>query len=299
MANDKKRSKSNATGRVIGRTLPALALVAMAAGLFGCGDAMSEEEPSNAPQKLESPIVDDLESGMESGDGSFDHESYDALLDAHVDEEAGEVDYAGLAEQREELDAYLGRVASAELADLPRDEQLALLVNAYNAYTLELILENYPEIESIQELSDPWSTERFEVGGYTLSLDQIEHGLIRPLYRDPRIHFAVNCAAVDCPYLAGSAYTGDAIDEQLEARAKAILTNEQFVRVEDETLRYARVMDWYRVDFVDASFEGSASNVPSYIARYADEEVRSFVEEHGGDPPAEPLEYDWSLNDAN
>lgn len=275
-------------------------LLVTAGGVVGCSSAMSEPDSgasTDLPQRLDRPIVEELQTGIDEGDDSFDHSPFDELLSAHVDEQAGTVDYGGLAEDRQTLEAYLGRIAEADLAALPRDEQLALLINAYNGYTLQLILDNYPDIDSIRDLSEPWATQRYEVGGHTLSLDQIEHGLIRPIYRDPRIHFAVNCAAVDCPYLAETAYSGDNIDQQLEARTRAILSSEQFVRVDNDTLRFGRVMDWYRVDFVHDTFAGSAETLPDYIDDYATETVRAFIEKHDGAPPAAPLDYDWSLND--
>lgn len=266
--------------------------------LYGlCGLVCVACEPAPSADLLEKPVVDRLKQGMSEGDETFEHGPYDALLSAHVDEKEGTVDYEGLAEQEAKLDAYLSEVADADLAELSEDAQLALLINAYNAYTLKLILEHYPDIDSIRDVDDPWSTVRWEVGGQKLSLDQIEHGLIRPLYRDPRIHFAVNCAAVDCPHLAESAYTGADVDEQLGARTQATLSDDKFVRIEEGELRYTKVMHWYQDDFVDPSFQNHAESVPGYIARYTRDEVRQSIEEHDGDPPASPLSYDWALND--
>lgn len=303
MKYDIESNRDHTKDRRVDHPFRIVALVAAVLGVAACSSAMSganDEAASGAtdgPQTLESPIVGELETGMQEGEGSFDHTAFDELLSAHVDASKGTVDYAALAEERDKLDSYLGRIAEADLAELSADAQLALLINAYNGYTLQLILDNYPELDSIQDLSEPWSIERFTVGGHTLSLDQIEHGLIRPIYRDPRIHFAVNCAAVDCPHLAEEAYAGENLDQQLETQTEAILTNEKFVQLQDGTLRFPRVMKWYRIDFVDDSFEGSAANIPSYLADYTRDEVRNFVEQHDGAPPAEPLEYDWSLND--
>ena len=248
---------------------------------------------------IDCPIVDELEAGMESGDQVFDHSGYTELLEAHVDSTAGTVDYAALQDDEEQLDAYLASLADVDLSELDGDEQLALLLNAYNAYTLKLILEHYPGIDSIRDISSPWTTERYDVGGYTLSLDQIEHGIIRPLYKDPRIHFVVNCAARSCPYLAEYAYTGEQLEEQLQERTEAILSDERFVRIEDDRLRYTKVMEWYESDFVDSSFTGHAPNVAQYIARYSSDEVRQFVESNDGDPRTSSLDYDWDLNDRN
>jgi hypothetical protein len=274
--------------------VPSLAVVCVLLGV-GCGS--STEGPAETAGGVDA-AKKELQKGMEEGSGSFDHQSYDQLLSQHVNQAEGTVDYGSLKQNQKALEQYLGRIADAELETLPRDEQLALLINAYNAYTLKLILENYPDIESIKDLSNPWSTERYEVGGHTLSLDQIEHELIRPVYKDPRIHFAVNCAAVDCPYLASFAYTGAELDDQLDSRTDAILTNEQFVSVEENTLRYPKVMKWYRSDFVSGSFQGSASNIAQYIKPHSRKSIRAFIETNGGDPPVEPMSYDWSLNDA-
>lgn len=277
-------------------SIPTIAVCTVVA-IVGACDPSAACNPAPTANLLEEPIVGDLREGMEQGEADFDHGTYDELLADHVVEEAGNVDYAALAEEEDRLDAYLDRIAEADLASLPRDEQLALLLNAYNAATLKLILEYYPALDSIRDIPDPWSRERWEVGGHELSLDEIEHNLVRPLYKDPRIHFAVNCAAEDCPYLADDAYTGEDIDEQLEARTEATLANEQFVRIQEGELRYTRVMHWYRSDFVDPAFRGHAPNVAQYIARYATDEVRRFIEEHDGEPPMAPLQYDWALNE--
>ncbi len=247
---------------------------------------------------IDDPLVERLEQGMEAdGERTHDHAEFTELLARHVDEDAGTVDYGALKEEEERLDAYLEGLAQADVTQLGRDEQLALLLNAYNAYTVKLILENYGEIESIRDISDPWKTERYEVGGSTLSLDQIEHGIIRPLYRDPRIHFGVNCAAKDCPHLAEEAFEGSRVDEQLEARTRATLGDEKFLRLEGETIRYTKVMEWYEEDFVDDEFKGAGENLAAYIRPYGSAEVQRVIDEADGDPRMNALDYDWSLND--
>ena len=264
--------------------------LSMAAG-SGCKSAPSAE-------KIDGPIVDEIEEGIASGQGGFEHATFDALVSTHADASTGTVDYAGLAEEEARLDRYLESLAGARLEELSRRAQLALFINAYNACTLKLILRHYPGLESIRDIDSPWTKPRCEVGGHRLSLDEIEHNIIRPIYRDPRIHFAVNCAATSCPHLAEFAYTGAEIDAQLEARTRATLSDEKFVRIEQGSLGYTRVMEWYRDDFVDPAFAGSAGSVPRYIAEYTRKQVRAFIEDHGGEPPSSPLEYDWSLNDA-
>jgi hypothetical protein len=248
-------------------------------------------------EKIDSPIIDRLEKGMESGTKTFDHSAYDELLGEHVRQREGLVDYAGLDEDEEKLDSYLESIASADLASLGREEQLALLINAYNAYTLKLIIENYPEIESIREIDAPWETARYTVGGFELSLDDIEHGIIRPVYKDPRIHFAVNCASIGCPPLRASAYEGADVDEQLDVATQDTLRDERYVRLEGDTLYLNKIFKWYGEDFIDDDFRNSAATVPRFVARYAREEVAELVEKEGGSPTVSFLEYDWSLND--
>jgi hypothetical protein len=144
--------------------------------------------------------------GDHAGEAAFDHSMFDTLLGAYVDAD-GFVDYAGLLGDAARLDAYLDQLAAAPFDALGRDEKLALLINAYNAFTLRLILDHYP-VASIQDIPAPerWDAVRWRVGPHTWSLNQIEHEEIRPKFVEPRIHFALVCAAVGCPPLRAEAY---------------------------------------------------------------------------------------------
>lgn len=249
-----------------------------------------------AAELFDGPIVAEMKTGQESGSKIFDHSDYDALLKEHVDIDNGRVDYAGFKSDEAKLDAYLKTIAEVDMKELGGDEQHALLINAYNAYTVKLILENYP-IDSIRDTSDPWGSERYVVGSHRLSLDNIEHNLIRPIFKDPRIHFAVNCAAKDCPPLRPFAYTGAKLDDQLDEATRAVLSSSRFVRVESDRLHVTKLFDWYGDDFVNKEFKGHASNAARYIARYTSTEVREFIESKDNDPTIRFLDYDWSLND--
>ncbi len=242
-------------------------------------------------------VTDDLQQGIEQGDKTFDHSALTALLSEHVDPDTDKVDYAGLKADRADLDAYLETVAQADLTTLGEDEQMALLINAYNAYTLELIVENYPGLESIRDISEPWETEKYVVGGYTLSLNDIEHGLLRPLYKDPRIHFAVNCASIGCPPLRTDAFTGADLDAQLDAATRDTLSAREFVQIQGEALAVTRIMKWYGDDFTNPEYTGHADSLPAYIKPYTRAEVATFIDAKGGDLEVTFLEYDWSLND--
>ncbi|TXD37076.1 DUF547 domain-containing protein [Lujinxingia vulgaris] len=245
---------------------------------------------------IDSPLVDELRTGQRSGTQSFDHSALDTLLSTHVNAEAGHVDYQGLSDDRAELDAYLSALAEIDATAFDEDEQLAMLINAYNACTLRLIVDNLP-VDSIRDIDDPWGKPRCEVAGYTLSLDEIEHGLIRPLYQDPRIHFAVNCAARSCPHLAESAYTGAQINAQLDARTRASLSDPKFARIEGDTLYLTKIMDWYGGDFIDPAFEGSTTELVDYVELYTTEAIRARLQDDDASPVNIVfMDYDWSLN---
>lgn len=246
---------------------------------------------------IEDPIAAQLQEGIKTGNATFDHATLDALLRAHVREDIGRVDYAGLKADQDKLKAYLDAIAKVELRTLPEQESKALLINAYNAYTLLLITEHYPNIKSIKDLKNPWGTKRYTVGQQPLSLDDIEHGLLRPLYKDPRIHFAVNCASISCPPLSSSAYKGATLDAQLDQAARATLQNPRYAKVEGDTLKLTSILSWYGADFTNPNFKGHAKSIPAYVAPYADEATRAFIEAAQGAPSTSALDYNWSLND--
>ena len=232
------------------------------------------------------------------GGPTFDHSDFDALLKKHVDAE-GQFDYRELKKDPKPLDAYIASLEGAPLDELGRDERLALLINAYNAFTLRLILNHYP-LASIKDIpSDQrWDAVRWKVGGHEWSLNQIEHERIRPHFREPRIHFALVCAAKGCPPLRKEAYVAKRLEEQLEAQARYVHQHERWFRFPDskdskeggQTVHLTELYDWYRGDF-----EQVAGSVLDYAARYAPE-LKSALEA-GRTPEIEWIDYDWSLNE--
>ncbi len=218
-----------------------------------------------------------------SGTGSFDHGALDDLLRRCVDD-AGYVDYAGLVRYAGLLDGYLSRVAAVEFSALARDEKLALLINAYNAATLRLVLDHMP-LASIKDIParDRWNARRWTVGGKTMSLADIENDELRAKFDEPRIHFAINCASIGCPKLRNAAFTGPAIDAELEAHTRDVHANARWLRVETDGYSLTKVYRWYEGDFVQAA--GGADN---FAARYAP--GVAGVQRRGW------LDYDWSLN---
>lgn len=223
------------------------------------------------------------------GVGAHDHGQLDRILREHVRYEAGRVDYQGLAKARPQLDAYLEGLAQADLAALTADERKALLINAYNAFTLALVLDNYPEIGSIRDLADPWGRRVWRLGGELVSLDDIEHGLLRPVYKDPRVHFAVNCASIGCPPLAARAYDGANLAARLDDATTQALARPAYAVQMGGTLRLTRIMDWYGGDFVAPDAAPRADSVAAFVARYAKTSESPETIEF--------MDYDWRLND--
>ncbi len=222
----------------------------------------------------------------------FDHGALDALLAAHVRADGG-VDYAALGRERAALDGYLAALADAPFDALGRDEKLALLINAYNAFTLRLMLD-FPGVDSIKSIpaARRWDDARWTLAGQTYSLTQIEHALVRPNFIEPRAHWALVCAAVGCPPLRDRAYTGAGLEAQLADQARRVFTRgTRWYDVEGggARLKLCAIMDWYRSDFVQVS--GGLAEV----AAQHDAAVAGRLER--GEPVGVGfLAYDWALN---
>jgi hypothetical protein len=188
-----------------------------------------------------------------------------------------EVDYAAMQAQRGRLKTYLDALTSVtqnEFDTWEKPKQLAFLINAYNAWTVELILTKYPHLKSIKDLghflNSPWSKAFIPLLGKTRSLDDIEHDLIRGSgkYNDPRIHFAVNCASIGCPALRAEAYTAADLDAQLQAQTIRFLSDNTRNKVQGNTLSISSIFKWYGDDFA-LGFRGSNS-VGEFILQYPD-----------------------------
>ena len=212
---------------------------------------------------------------------------YDALLGEHVDAE-GMVDYDAIVANPERLDAYVAWLSEVDLATLDDDAKLATLINAYNAFTLRLIAD-YPGVDSIKDIPEHkrWKHRRWSLGGEIVSLDDVEHEMIRKQFDEPRIHWAVVCAAISCPPLRPEAYVAQRLDAQLAEQSRRVHTSAKWLRFDraTNTLSLTPLYQWYGSDFG----EGQAAivrNVAFYVPGLA--------------PHAEPkidwLPYDWSLN---
>jgi uncharacterized membrane protein YdjX (TVP38/TMEM64 family) len=238
------------------------------------------------------PRVELREAYAENAAGpAFDHSAFDSLLHQHVDAD-GWVDYDGLKKDEAKLDDYLAAVAAAPFDAMGRNEKLALLINAYNAFTLKLIVERLP-VQSIMDIpaDERWDAVRWNVGGYLWSLSQIEHEQIRPKFVEPRIHFALVCAAVGCPPLRSEAYDSARLHEQLEEQTKYVHTHSTWFEFDSGSniVRLTKLYNWYGGDFVQV-----AGSTTEFAARYAPELKQALA--GGSPPPIEWLPYDWKLN---
>lgn len=266
--------------------LPGAALVA-AAVLGGTGCAHPVAEPATGA------VAEAVARALEGGSERFDHQDWDALLrDGTRD---GLVDYAVMAARRPDLDAYVARLAEANLDRLERNELTAFLINAYNALTVVAILD-HPGVSSIREIDGVWTDLEWTVGGHALTLDGIEHNVLRPFLRDPRVHFVLNCASLSCAPLPPWAYRGAELDAQLEERSRAFLTDPANVSLAGGRLRLSRYFDWYGSDFTADGWVPRAESIPAFVARYASEEIGGAIERDPGIGIGF-ADYDWSLND--
>jgi len=242
---------------------------------------------------------------------SFDHQPWNELLSENVtlinDGGASNIDYANIQTQADDLKSYLDSLSSIDQATFDgwsSDEQLAFLINAYNAYTVDLILTKYPDLKSIKDLGgaleSPWQKAFIPLLGQTLSLDNIEHDMIRGSgrYNDPRIHFGVNCASIGCPPLLNEAFVGEKLDAQLDGATKAFLTDRSRNFFADDIVTVSKIFDWYRGDF-EAGWR-DAEDLGEFLALYGEslglnEEQTESLE--AGEYDIEFSEYDWRLND--
>lgn len=224
-----------------------------------------------------------------------DHGVWDRLLARHGTVSAdgiARVDYAAL--DAGALAGYLDDLTGADPSAMTPDAAFAFWVNLYYAATVSRVKAAYP-VESIRRIGGslfrpgPWRERFLRVAGQDLSLDDIEHGILRPVWRDPRIHYAVNCAALGCPNLAGRAWTPERLGQMLQIAADAYVNHPRGARIVDGELEVSSIYDWYITDFV-----GTDTGVIAHLRRHADSRLaarlagRSVIAAH---------RYDWKLND--
>jgi hypothetical protein len=233
-----------------------------------------------------------------SGSGTANHADFDALLARRARNSRDgvvRVDYAGWkasAADRAALTAYVATLSRLNPLSLTRPEQFAFWANLYNAVTIDVVLDNWP-VRSIRDIRSglrpgPWRRKLVTIDGVALSLDDMEHNILRKGWNDPRVHYAVNCASISCPNLPLRAFRGATLGPSLDAAARAYVNTPRAARFDGEVLVVSSIYKWYAADFGD-----SDARVIAHLARYADEPLKSRLQAAiriGRNA------YDWSIN---
>jgi hypothetical protein len=228
---------------------------------------------------------------LQGAEDVVSHKIWNELLQKNVSP-TGQVNYKGFLEDRDTFQQYL-----TLLTDHPpntktwtKDDQLAYWINAYNAFTVELILQHYP-IESIKKIggsltmvNSAWDLKFFKIGGIDFDLNTIEHEILRKQFNEPRIHFAVNCASVSCPILLNEAFTGTKVRQQLKDRAVYFINNSQKNQLEEKAIKISGIFNWFEADFT------KNGSLIDFLNQYAKVKIQSNA-------TIEFLPYDWNLNE--
>jgi hypothetical protein len=232
-----------------------------------------------------------------------DHAPWTKLLSTYVVASPDGINRVRYAEFKRDshqaLKAYIKSLEALDVAALGRSEQWAFWANLYNAKTIDIVLDAYP-VKSIKDISlggglvaaftsGPWKAKVLKVAGEDLSLDDIEHGILRPVFRDPRVHYSVNCASIGCPNLMREAFTGTKLDAQLDASAEAYINHSRGFRIRGGNLTASSIYTWFASDF------GGPAGVIAHALGHADPALKQKLESI---TTIAGYDYNWSLNDA-
>ncbi|UQD57342.1 DUF547 domain-containing protein [Flavobacterium sp. K5-23] len=184
---------------------------------------------------------------ISSTSNHIDHKQWDDLLRKNVSAK-GNVNYKGFKKEAKQLQSYLDELANkTPEKSWSKNAVLAYWINAYNAFTVKLIIDNYP-VKSIKDINDPWGKKFFTLGGKKYSLEQIEHEILRKM-DEPRIHFAINCASFSCPNLLNEAYTEAKIEKQLESVSKSFVNDKTKNTISADRIEISEIFNWFSGDF--------------------------------------------------
>jgi len=230
-----------------------------------------------------------------------DHTSWKRFLSKYLDANhpsgINRMRYGSVkAVDRQALNTYISSLEALTVSRLNREEQKAYWINLYNSLTVKVVLDHYP-VKSIRDIdispglfSDgPWKATLLTIEGEKVSLDDIEHRILRPIWKDNRVHYALNCASIGCPNLQPQAFTASSTEELLEKGAREYVNHRRGARVEGERLQLSSIYDWFEVDF-----GGSSEGVLTHLRRYADGALAAALDDVPGRPS---YDYDWALNE--
>lgn len=241
---------------------------------------------------------------------SVQHSAFTNLLKQYVKTDnsgLNRVNYKALKSSQAELKAYIKSLENTKVTKLSANEQFAYWANLYNALTLNVVLEAYP-VKSIKDIDispglfadGPWGKKLVTIEGTQISLDDIEHQILRKNFRDPRVHYAVNCASVGCPNLLTEAFTGAKLNAQLNKAASDYINSPRGVQIKNNRIATSKIYQWFKKDFANeakagsSAFSGSDAGVLSHLAKYAKSDVKQAILKIGA---INSTFYDWSLND--
>lgn len=268
-------------------------LIGAIAVLAGCA---SPPPAQNESQTAQASVV---------SSAPLSYEGYETVLRTYVNAD-GLVDYAALQANPQVLKnfiAQLGAVSPDTYAAWSENEKIAFLINAYNAITLESIIDQNPLKGSIKDIFGVWNFNKHTVMGRSLTLDNIEHDILRKDFQEPRIHVALVCAAISCPPLRQDPYTGENLNEQLDDQVRKWISSPNGLKIDRTQNRVAisSIFDWFGEDWqtqyaIEGKFTGSAKEraALNFISNYVDSENKEYLEQ--GDYKLNYLNYDWSLN---
>jgi len=230
-----------------------------------------------------------------------DHTAWDRFLNRYLvtnhPSAINRVEYGDVtAADKQMLESYLDSLQQAPVSQLNRNEQKAYWINLYNAATIKVILDHYP-VTSITKINlssglfskGPWEAKILRIEGEEVSLNDVEHRILRPIWKDPRIHYAVNCASIGCPNLQDRAYTSENTEALLEKGAREYINHHRGTSFQGKKLVLSSIYDWFQEDF-DRSEQG----VLRHLHRYAAPELAGKLDNFSG---RINYEYDWSLNE--
>ena len=243
-------------------------------------------------------LIDHWLDSDENNSQSIDHQAWQEILDTYLVKEASGVNlfkYSSVSDSdHKKLKTYIDGLAAIDPRQYNRNQQMAYWINLYNALTIDVVLDAYP-VKSILKIGGsffspgPWNKKYLKISGQKVSLNDIEHGILRPIWKDSRIHYAVNCASYSCPNLSATAYTAGNLDDQLTMAAKDYINNPRGITVDGEDLMLSKIFDWYQVDFGK-----NESELLQELAKHAEPELAERLKNHDGDID---YEYNWDLNE--
>ena len=227
----------------------------------------------------------------------IDHSQWQQILDLRVHENADDINRVSYkqfsAVEKNQLASYVQKLAGLKPTHLNRDEQLAYWINLYNALTVQVVLQ-YPKAKSILKMkssffsSGPWDDELLTIEGKAVTLNDIEHRILRPIWQDHRLHFALNCASIGCPNLSKTAYSSSNVQAQLQRAQKRYLSHPRGVSLRKNKLVLSSIFDWYQVDFSE-----DEQGLKAYLAAQLPQQAQSILASKN----AIDYDYDWDLNE--